>query len=176
MITLKFEYLRPNDAKALIDLYRTLPGIHDDDPFVPMEHEEGFVPTVTVSEPDTDADGQPNPPEEEPRLAEPLATVKKTRKARSDRGASRTKAAAPQGSSPPESKPDAPVSGPADAAAPADEDHTVAALKALFAKRGFQAAMDLLSRYGCKRVGELLPNQYAEFIAECDTLMAVASK
>lgn len=49
--------------------------------------------------------------------------------------------------------------------------HTVddvrAALNQLMASKGMQPCQDILQRYGVTRISKLLPNRFAEFIAEC---------
>jgi hypothetical protein len=55
--------------------------------------------------------------------------------------------------------------------APAVEE-VQAVLEKLFNAKGANAAIDLLSRFGCKRGRDLLPEQRAEFIAEASKVTA----
>jgi len=68
----------------------------------------------------------------------------------------------------------APPPAPAPAPGPATLDDVKAAVKAMTARLGMvggrQAAVDLLARYGCKKLPELHADRYADFIAEVNAL------
>ena len=57
------------------------------------------------------------------------------------------------------------------AAAAASEDEAKSAMEALYDALGVSVARETLSRFGVKRVGELLPEQRAEFIAKAKAVI-----
>lgn len=59
-----------------------------------------------------------------------------------------------------------------DAAAPATIEQCQAALTEVFEKKGAPIAMAVLSRFGTKRIKEMLPVSYADFITKCNAVLA----